>query len=185
MSKINDPQSIRKIEIAAYDPRWPQMFEAEKTRILDAVGPWIVQIEHMGSTSVPGLGAKPIIDMMIGVRTLAEADAHCIQPIEALGYEYISLFESEMPERRYFRRHNSAGVRTHQIHLVAFGGPFWERHLAFRDYLRAHPEEARAYEALKRELAPKFSDVNDYAEAKTEFVKAVEARAFAWKAQLP
>ena len=171
------------IRIADYDPDWPLKFQAEKARLLDVIEPYVAAIEHMGSTAVPGLAAKPVIDIMVCVRTLAEADAHCIEPIVALGYEYVPRFEDEMPFRRYFRKDNAAGRRSHQIHLVEIGGEFWERHLLFRDYLRAHPEAAREYEALKSDLAPQFSNVNEYAEAKGVFVRSIEAKARQWKSK--
>jgi GrpB-like predicted nucleotidyltransferase (UPF0157 family) len=170
-----------KIRIADYDPRWPAMFEAERARLLNVICDWVTGIEHIGSTSVPGLAAKPVIDMLVGVRALDDADSHCIGPICDLGYEYVSEFESVMPYRRFFRRDDDDGQRTHQIHLVEQGTDFWQRHLLFRDYLRAHSEQARSYEQLKRRLAPQFSDVNDYAEAKTEFIRAAERRARDWR----
>ena len=122
--------------------------------------------------------------MLVGVRTLADADAHCIKPICELGYEYVPEFEAVMPFRRYFRRLADGKSDSHHIHLVEQGSDFWERHLLFRDYLRAHPERAREYEQLKRRLAPQFSDVNDYAEAKTEFIRAAEARARDWRREV-
>jgi GrpB-like predicted nucleotidyltransferase (UPF0157 family) len=170
-----------KIVIADYDPNWPAMFITERSRLLSSIGQWTAAIEHIGSTSVPGLAAKPVIDIMIGVHKLADADAHCIGPICALGYEYVQAFESVMPFRRYFRRNAHDNVRTHQIHLVEIASEFWERHLVFRDYLRTHPDDAWQYEQLKRDLAPKFTDVNDYADAKTAFIKATEAKAWVWK----
>jgi GrpB-like predicted nucleotidyltransferase (UPF0157 family) len=169
------------IVIVDYDPQWPAMFAAEQVRLLDVVGDWVTDIEHIGSTSVPGLGAKPVIDMLVGVRALTDADARCIQPICGLGYEYIQEFETVMPFRRYFRRLTDELKHSHHIHLVEQESEFWERHLLFRDYLRTYPEQAREYEQLKRRLAPQFSDVNDYAQAKTEFIRAAEARARDWR----
>jgi GrpB-like predicted nucleotidyltransferase (UPF0157 family) len=171
------------IHIVDYDPRWPAMFDVERGRLFDIVIEWVSGIEHIGSTSVPGLGAKPVIDMLVGVRALADADAHCIRPICGLGYEYISDFETVMPFRRYFRRLTDEKNHSHHIHLVEQGSEFWERHLLFRDYLRAHPQQAHEYERLKRRLAPQFSDRNDYAQAKTEFIRAAEARARKWRRQ--
>ncbi len=173
----------RQIIIADYDPNWPARFEAEKARLLAVIGPWTAGIEHMGSTAVPGLGAKPVIDILIGVRALVEADAHCIEPINGLDYAYVPEYEKEMPYRRYFRKRNADRTRAYNIHLVEIGGEFWERHLLFRDYLRAHPDAAKAYEQLKRKLAPQFTDGNEYASAKTDFIRAMEAKAWAWKAQ--
>jgi GrpB-like predicted nucleotidyltransferase (UPF0157 family) len=172
------------IHIVDYDPRWPAMFDVERGRLFDIVIKWVSGIEHIGSTSVPGLGAKPVIDMLVGVRTLSDADTHCIRPICELGYEYVPEFESVMPFRRYFCRRADGTSGSHHIHLVEQGSDFWPRHLLFRDYLRAHPEQAREYEQLKRRLAPQFDDVNDYAEAKTEFIRAAEARARDWRREV-
>jgi len=172
------------IMIADYNPAWPDMFTAEKARLMAVIGDHVADIQHIGSTSVPGLGAKPVIDIMIGVRVLADADAYCIAPIIGLGYEYVKAFEVELPFRRYFRKDNADGMRTHQIHLVEIESDWWERHLVFRDYLRTHREASEAYGRLKRELATQpFKTTNDYAEAKTDFITAVEAQAFAWKGE--
>jgi GrpB-like predicted nucleotidyltransferase (UPF0157 family) len=168
---------FRPIRIGNYNPRWPAMFEAERVRLVSVVGDWVDGIEHIGSTSVPGLAAKPVIDILMGVRTLADADSNCIEPVRGLGYEYVPQFETVMPFRRYFRRLTPDGIHSHHIHLVEKESDFWERHLLFRDYLRAHPECAREYEQLKRRLAPQFSDVNDYAAAKTAFIRATEQMA--------
>jgi GrpB-like predicted nucleotidyltransferase (UPF0157 family) len=164
----------RAITVAPYDPRWPAAFESERDRVL-AVCLLIRAIEHIGSTSVLGLAAKAVIDIMPGVASLADTDA-CVGPIKALGYEYVPQFQDELPERRFFRR-DTDGARSHHIHLVVEGGEFWERHPLFRDYLRSHPETAQAYAALKRELAAQYYDMNDYAEAKGDFVRGIEAQA--------
>lgn len=166
---MNDP-----ILIVHYDPHWPQEFDGEKTRIQTAIGPQIIALEHIGSTAVVGLAAKPVIDLMAAVKTLRDVQS-CIQPMIELGYEYISEFETVMPERRYFRK---GMPRTHQVHLVELQSEFWTRHILFRDYLRSHPETARAYGQLKRDLAIKFrEDRNAYTDAKTEFIQMVEAKA--------
>lgn len=165
----------RLIVIAPYDPAWPAMFEAEKAQILKAIGLWLEAVEHVGSTAVPGLGAKPVIDIMAGVRSLDEA-VHCIGPLEALDYEYVPEFEDEMPYRRYFRK-DTEGTRSHQIHMVVPGGEFWLRHLAFRDHLRAHPADRDAYHALKVALAERHvDDVGAYTDDKTDFIRGIEAQ---------
>jgi GrpB-like predicted nucleotidyltransferase (UPF0157 family) len=130
------------------------------------------------------LAAKPVIDMAIGVRSLQIADAQCIAPIEALGYEYYQEVESLMPSRRYFRKSNAEGIRSHQIHLWQLDDPEYERHIVFRDYLRAHPDEAATYAQVKRDLIDKYDSVNDYADAKGDFIKPCQERAFAWKRSL-
>lgn len=159
------------IEIVAYNANWPSQFEDEKRRILAAIGRSVAAVEHVGSTAVPGLAAKPIIDILVGLRSLADA-ANCIGPLRGLGYEYVPEWEAELPERRYFRRVQPR-PRTHHIHMVETTSEFWRRQLLFRDYLRAHHQDARAYETLKRDLATKFEIGRDYAAAKSAFIKTI------------
>src|SRR5690242_16455065 len=137
-----------KIIIKEYDPLWPALYEAEREEIMEAIGHYVADIQHMGSTAVPGLAAKPVIDILVGLRRLLDAQ-DCILPIEGMNYEYVPEFEAEFPDRRYFRK-GTNGVRSHQIHMVEIGSDFWERHLLFRDYLRDHPDAANDYAALKR-----------------------------------
>jgi GrpB-like predicted nucleotidyltransferase (UPF0157 family) len=167
------------IYVASYDPRWPHMFEEEKKLILDAIGDWTVAIEHVGSTSIPGIAAKPVIDICVGVRRIGEA-YKTIFPLSKLGYRCMG--EAGIPERLYFKkpadsvslRLPGAVPRTHQIHMYETSNPEWERHLAFRDYLRANPGERDEYEALKRRLAIEYThDIEAYADAKGEFVERV------------
>jgi len=154
------------------------MFESEKARILGVIRKKIVAIEHVGSTAVPGLGAKPIIDIMVGVRRLSKAQ-DCIGPLETIGYEYVPEYEVSIPERRYFRRGSSNMPNKHfHLHMVEYNGDFWKRHLLFRDYLRAHPHAARKYHKLKKELAAKYRLNRDaYTEAKTLFIESVISKA--------
>jgi len=163
------------VVIVDYDPQWPILYEDEKGRILDAVGHVIVAIEHIGSTAVPGMGAKPIIDIMVGVSHLA--DAHqCIEPLRSIGYEYLPEHGDSTLGWRYFDK-GPAEARIH-LHMVELASEFWERHLLFRDFLRDHPQVAQEYEQLKRGLAAEYgSDRAGYAEAKTSFIRSVEARA--------
>ena len=165
---------LEPVEIAEYDPAWPALFERERDMIAGALGDLMVAIEHVGSTAVPGLGAKPVIDIMIGVRNLTDGE-RCVGPLEGLGYEYKG--EYGIPGRLYFRRLTKGG-RSHQIHMVEHESDFWERLLLFRDYLREHPGEARAYYELKVRLAAQFrTDREGYTEAKTEFIQAAQAKA--------
>jgi GrpB-like predicted nucleotidyltransferase (UPF0157 family) len=159
------------IEIVDYDAMWPRQFEDEKRRILAAIGRYVAAVEHIGSTAVPGLAAKPIIDILVGLRSLTDA-TNCIIPLTGLGYEYVPEWEAELPERRYFRRVEPR-PRTHHIHMVETTNEFWRRQLLFRDCLRARPEDARAYEALKRDLASRFEIGRDYAAAKSVFISAI------------
>lgn len=168
----------RHIVIEDYDPDWPLMYEREKKALLAAVGEYVERIEHIGSTSVPGLGAKPVIDMMIGVASLDTADAHCIEPIVTLGYEYLKRAEASMPNRRYFRKDDACGRRTHPIHLWQTDSDEWAAHILFRDYLRTNPGDRLRYERLKRELAKKeWETGSQYADAKSDFIADVLRKA--------
>ncbi|MDX1985071.1 MAG: GrpB family protein [Candidatus Obscuribacter sp.] len=174
-----------KIRIDAYDPRWPSFYEVERTRIVASLAPWLETIEHIGSTSVPGLAAKPIIDIMPGLRLGSGKDEldSCVQPMIELGYTYIGQYESELPERRFFRRTATDGGdsadsdrQAVNVHLVTVASGFWQRHLKFRDILRGDAQVCCRYEKLKMELAAVHSVVNDYAEAKTDFIREVLER---------
>jgi GrpB-like predicted nucleotidyltransferase (UPF0157 family) len=164
------------VVVVDYDPQWPSQYEEEKERILDVIGYVAVAIEHIGSTAVPGLGAKPIIDIMVAVARLADAE-RCIEPLQEIGYEYVPEYNDLIPERRYFHK-GPPGARTYHLHMVELTSEFWERHLLFRDSLRVHPEEAQRYDQLKKDLAAKFgSDRDGYTEAKTSFIESVIAKA--------
>lgn len=165
-----------KVTIAEYRPEWLEMFEDEKGALREALGEVAARIEHVGSTAVANLAAKPIIDIMVGLEDFSNAD-NLVPVIEALGYEYVKKYEEVMPFRRFFIKEQS-GVRTHQIHMVAEGGEFWDRLILFRDYLRENARAAAEYAALKKELAEReWEDVNEYADAKTEFVRKAEGEA--------
>ena len=166
--------------IVAYNPRWPALYEEEKSRILGLIGDKVVAIEHVGSTAVPGLGAKPIIDITIAVHRLADAE-ECIELLLTIGYEYKPPDRVGIPERRFFDK-GPPGASTYHIHMVELTSDFWERHLLFRDFLRAHPEVAEQYYELKKGLAAKYGeDREGYTEGKTSFIEGVVARARASK----
>ncbi len=176
--------SGRSIVVADYDPQWPVRFARERDLILRACGPHaFIAIEHVGSTAVPRLGAKPIIDIMPGLRSLDDAPP-LIAKLATIGYEYVPEYEqptppfdSGLPERRYCRK-DANGERAFHLHMVETASEFWARHLLFRDYLRAHPEAAREYARLKRELAARFgADRVGYTNAKTGFITGIEAKA--------
>lgn len=162
-----------KVSVVEYRPQWREMFEEEKQLLQAVLGEVSAKIEHIGSTSVDGLAAKPIIDILIGLPNFSVADS-LVPRIENLGYEYFNKYEDEMPYRRFFAK-NSNGVRTHQIHMVEINTEFWARHLFFRDYLRQTPETMNEYATLKKQLAEReWVDVNEYADAKTEFITGIE-----------
>jgi GrpB-like predicted nucleotidyltransferase (UPF0157 family) len=167
------PQSIVVVD---YNPGWPLLFEEEKARILAVAGNYIEDIQHIGSTSVPGLGAKPTIDILIVLRDLALVEP-CLQPLQGLNYEYRG--ESGIPERHFFRKpqgSNSWLERTHNVHMVVKGGEEWRRMLSFRDYLRTNPEAVQRYYLLKQELTTRYGSREDaytgYPEGKTEFIES-------------
>jgi GrpB-like predicted nucleotidyltransferase (UPF0157 family) len=163
------------ITIADYDDSWPEQYEAEKERILSELGARLTAIEHIGSTAVPGLAAKPVIDIMPGVPTLADAE-QCIEGMRRLGYE--RGVDDPVPGRVYFRK--GFPDRKLQVHIAENGGDFWRRHLAFRDYLRGHPDDAADYAALKRRLAALHPrDVVAYTDAKSDFILGIEEKAAA------
>lgn len=164
---------VPKIIIADYNPEWPRLFNSEKELLIAFLSDWNICIEHIGSTSIPGLAAKPVIDIMIGVNDLSDVNTNFIKKLASLGYSYVPEREQEMPERRYFRKSNPEGVRTYQIHVVQKKSEFWQRHLQFRDYLREHSGVAAEYEALKKELALQHTDTMEYARAKSDFVKRI------------
>lgn len=164
------------VAIVDYDPRWPTLYEEERDRILAVVGSLIIAIEHIGSTAVPGLGGKPIIDIMPAVGSLADAE-QCVEPLEGIGYEYVPEYNKLIPERRYFHKGPPQG-RTHHLHMVERASDFWERHLLFRDWLRMHPEDAQEYYLLKKDLAARFGrDREGFTDAKTPFIESIVARA--------
>jgi GrpB-like predicted nucleotidyltransferase (UPF0157 family) len=162
------------VSIVPYDPEWPPRFDDERRTLAAAFSGSDATIEHIGSTAVPGLTAKPVIDILVGVPILADVGRH-IPALETAGYEYVSEYEALLPERRYFRKPRS-GRRLFHVHCVMTGSPLWIRHLAFRDWLRAHPASAAAYHDLKRELAGRLSKA-DYTEAKRPFIESILASA--------
>ena len=165
--------SIRIIEIVPYNPAWPETFEKEAKLLHQTLGGVAKKIHHIGSTAVPGLGAKPIIDILIEVSSLEQLDA-LNGTMESIGYE--PKGELGISRRRYFQK---GGLdRTHQIHAFQSGDSHVVRHLAFRDYLRDNPETAREYEQLKTAVAKTCgNDLGRYCDGKDEFVKRLEAKA--------
>lgn len=168
VSKMSIP-----VEIADYDPNWPKLFEKEKRLIQDAIGHVVVRIEHIGSTAVPNLDAKPIIDILVAVHHLDDAKT-CIEPLAMIGYEYEPELEAQIPERRFFNKGQPPREQHYHLHMVELTSDFWERHLLFRDYLRVHPEVAQEYQTLKKQLAAEYrTNREGYTEAKTPFIESI------------
>lgn len=162
------------VKLVPYDPLWPQQYEAERCFILETVGEKILSIDHIGSTSIPGLGAKAIIDIIVGVADKKTAD-EILEVIKPLGYIYIS--RGEDPDWFYCACRIAGGVRFH-LHLVKYNSDFHLKHIIFRDWLRVHPEDARRYYELKLDLAERYGhDMVVYANAKTDFIKSIVEKA--------
>jgi GrpB-like predicted nucleotidyltransferase (UPF0157 family) len=170
----------RKVELAPHDAAWAAQAAAESARLAQAIGPTLIRIEHVGSTSIPGIRAKPTIDLQPIVKSLADLDAR--QPrVEALGYVWRG--EWGIPGRRYCIREEH-GHRLFHVHCHEDGHPEIARTLVFRDYLRAHADEAQAYEALKIACAAAHpDDTLAYSNAKSDWITACIARAEAWAAR--
>ncbi len=165
-----------KIEVIPYDLSWPAKFAAEKTEIIKSLGQIVVHIHHIGSTAVVGLAAKPIIDIILEVTSLDALDLQSSK-LELLGYE--SKGEFGIPGRRYFPK--GKYYRTHQIHAFRESDEHVLRHLAFRDYLIAHPLISSEYADLKKDLAAIcHDDIDIYCDGKDDFVKLHEKKAVEW-----
>jgi GrpB-like predicted nucleotidyltransferase (UPF0157 family) len=158
------------IRISPYDPAWPDAFARERAALEEAIGPWAAGgIHHVGSTAVPGLSAKPIVDILVGVEDL-ESSRGCFDRLAALEYLYAPYRSEEM--HWFCKPHPDR--RTHHLHLAPLTGRRYADELAFRDRLRADPATAERYAKLKRELADRFpEDREAYTEAKTDFIRGV------------
>ncbi|HEV3340891.1 MAG TPA: GrpB family protein [Pirellulales bacterium] len=162
----------REIQILDYDPRWQDKYQTHSARISAAVGATALRIEHIGSTSVPGLAAKPIIDILVVVADSAIESAY-LPRLESAGY-VLRVREPEFHEHRMFR----TPERDVHIHVFSLGSPEIERYLVFRDRLRTNSDDRLRYEKTKRDLAARsWDDMNAYADAKTEVVEGILARA--------
>ena len=168
-----------KVELRPHDPQWGRKAEAESQTLAAALGSCLLKVHHIGSTAISDIHAKPILDLMPVVRSLAELDDGR-QHIETLGYEWWG--EYGLPGRRYCSKSDAeTGRRLVQLHCYAQGSPEITRHLAFRDYLRARPEVARAYDCEKlRCQALHPDDSHAYGECKGQWIEGVEAKAIAW-----
>ncbi len=162
----------QSIHLVPYNSSWPEKFEQEKKLLEATIGPWITGgITHVGSTAIPGLAAKPIIDIMVGVEDL-EKTRLCIDLLKKIAYQYFPYRTEIM---HWFCK-PTPEHRTHHLYFIPTSHPEYNARLAFRDYLRSHTQEREAYEALKKTLAETFkNDREAYTKAKTQFVKDIVA----------
>ncbi len=158
------------VELKDHDPLWRDLFRQERVSLLETLGPLAVSIEHVGSTAVPGIRAKPVIDILVTVDRARPEDVE--GALGKLGYVHVPIGD---PERLFFRK---GMPRTHHVHVVRHGGEEHAKHLLFRDRLIAHPEEAAAYGRLKDDLAIRFrEDRQAYSDGKDEFIARILDRA--------
>jgi GrpB-like predicted nucleotidyltransferase (UPF0157 family) len=159
------------IQLHDYDPAWPEQFLAERERLLSALPGAFIELQHIGSTAVPSLTAKPVIDIIAGVDSMATAQA-LAQKICASGYGTSAELNATLTDRKWFMRWAN-GHRTHHLHLVVHDGQVWHEHLRFRDLLCTQPELRQQYAQLKSSLAQAYAnDREAYTDAKHEFVRS-------------
>ena len=168
-----------KVEVVPYNPQWKQEFNSESQKIQKILADNVVIIHHIGSTAIPNIYAKPVIDFLIEVKNINLISQQTLA-MEKLGYE--AMGEFGLVGRRYFRKENPSGIRTHHVHIYQTNSPEIKRHLAFRDYMLAHTQDAEQYSQLKQELARKYpNDIESYMDGKDEFVKRMEKKAIQWQ----
>lgn len=192
-----------RVRFEKYNRDWKQIFEQIKSDLIEAIDFVHPIIEHIGSTSVEGLSAKPIIDILIGLNNESDLD-QITQPLMDRGYVYYEKYNEEMPYRRFFVKHKldirrlslpviigkddhipdellEHDYRLAHIHALPYNSEHWIRHIAFRDYLRTHPDVREAYQLLKEQLSTReWRDGNEYNEGKDGFIKEKEREAIEW-----
>jgi len=169
----------RTIVLATHDPAWAAEFARESAAVTATLADLLIALHHIGSTAIPTIVAKPVIDMLAVVTRVEILDEQR-RRLESLGYE--ALGEFGISGRRYFRKNSNAGIRTHQLHAFAAGSMEIQRHLDFRDYLRTHSAEASEYAELKQSLARHYAtNMEAYTNGKSDFIREVERRAAAWR----
>jgi GrpB-like predicted nucleotidyltransferase (UPF0157 family) len=167
---------LRKVEVTTYNKAWPSMFEEEANELRKIFDSEVIKIHHIGSTSVKGLKAKPVIDIMPVVKNINRIDEFNTAMTD-IGYE--PKGENGITGRRFFQK--GGDNRTHHVHIFRLGNPEIERHLAFRNYLRSHPDAVKEYGNLKEELSQRFpNDIEAYIHGKDQLVSEIEKRAIAW-----
>lgn len=172
---------MEQVTVSAYDPQWAAQYEQDKVLISDALSDIVLGIEHIGSTSVPGLGAKPIIDIMVGIQDLDQLKEEHITRLSGIGYEFVH--HPDFPERRFFRR-GAWRAGTHHLHVYQYKGDHWNKNLNFRNYLIRHPDALEEYYRLKKVLGEKYKhDRAKYTEAKAPFIQHIIGQAMKEEAE--
>ncbi|WP_409346490.1 GrpB family protein [Paenibacillus sp. MBLB4367] len=162
---------MEEVVVTGHNPEWENEYEREKGKIADALNDILAGIEHIGSTSVPGLAAKPVIDMMAGVLELSDLTEKHVDALRSLGYTHVD--HSHFPERKFFRR-GEWRAGTHHLHVYRINGTHWRSNLLFRNYLRSHPAAMQEYHELKVTLISKHKqDRAAYTEAKAPFIQSI------------
>ena len=175
---MSDKAIAREVKVVPHDPNWSELFKAEADKIAAILRQEVIAIHHIGSTAIPNISAKPIIDILVEVHDIEKIDDF---NDEMMGLAYQPKGEFGIPGRRFFVKGN-ASARTHHAHIFQNGDPKVELYLSFRDYMIAHSEEAQAYSRLKEELAQKFpEDIESYIEGKDGFIKEMNRKAQAWR----
>ena len=162
----------RRVEVFSYNSNWKGMYKEESEKIKNILSDIIIDIHHIGSTAIPGIKAKPLIDMLVEVKDIEAVDQYN-NKMEEFGYEVMG--EYGIPKRRFFRK--GGDKRTHHIHIFQVGNEEIERHIKFKEYLIAHPDKAREYSRLKEELANKYTyDVDNYTNRKSNFIQEIDRK---------
>ncbi|MED4123773.1 GrpB family protein [Cerasibacillus terrae] len=167
---------MRKVEVLPHQVEWSNMFRDESRKITNVFEKDILNVFHIGSTAIPNIKAKPVIDIMVEVINIENVD-NFNNDMKQLGYE--ALGENGIPNRRFFKK--GGDNRTHHVHIFEQGNEEISRHLRFRDYMIAHPEEAMKYSQLKEYLAEKFpNNIEKYIEGKNNYIKEIDNKAEKW-----
>lgn len=163
------------VKIVPYRKEWAKLFEKEKKRLEKALGNKVVDIQHVGSTSIQNMPAKPIIDINVGIKMMKNSGKF-IKLFKSLGYEYNPKFGSGRTHMVFIKGNRVS--KTHHLHLMRYNGDIWKKHLSFRNYLHEHKSDAKKYEQLKKSLQKKFTnDIHSYIINKAEFIKNIIKKA--------
>ena len=163
----------RRVEVVSYNSNWKETYKEESEKIKNILNDIIIDIRHIGSTAIPGIKAKPVIDILVEVKNIEEVDQYNYK-MKELGYEVMG--EYGIPKRRFFRK--GGNNRTHHVHIFQVGNEEIERHINFKEYLITHPDNAREYSKLKEKLVNKYTcDIDNYSNGKSDFIKEIDRKA--------